>query len=95
MAIGCIAGPRRRGPTNWPRSRSTAVSSPTDHIARVRGGGRLAYRTRDDRFGVSIWGRNLTNKYYYRSAIDITGVGFDYFHLGEPRTYGISFDAKL
>ena len=57
--------------------------------------GRLAYRTRNDHFGVALWGRNLRNKYYYRSAIDISGVGFDYFHLGEPRTYGVSFDARL
>jgi iron complex outermembrane recepter protein len=57
--------------------------------------GRLAYRTHNDRFGVSLWGRNLAGKYYFRSSIDVSGFGFDFFHLGEPRTYGIMLDAKL
>jgi iron complex outermembrane receptor protein len=55
----------------------------------------FAYRTHSDRFGVSAWCRNLTNKYYVRSAYDASGFGFDYFHLGQPRTYGITFDAKM
>jgi iron complex outermembrane receptor protein len=55
----------------------------------------LTYRTHSDRFGVSAWCRNLTNQYYVRSAYDASGFGFDYFHLGQPRTYGITFDAKM
>ena len=57
--------------------------------------GQLRYHTPDDRYGVSVWGRNLGNKFYVTSAIDVSGFGFDYFHLGTPRTYGIDFDARL
>lgn len=55
----------------------------------------LSYRSPNDRYGISLWGRNLTDQYYFRSAIDVSGFGFDYFHLGAPRTYGVTLDATL
>jgi iron complex outermembrane receptor protein len=56
---------------------------------------RLEYRTASDHYGVSLWGKNIFNKYYFTSAIDFSGFGYDLIHLGEPRTYGVSVDAKF
>jgi len=56
---------------------------------------RAAYRFADDRYGIAVWGKNLTNKYYFNSRVDASGLGFIYSHLGEPRTYGITIDAKF
>jgi iron complex outermembrane receptor protein len=56
---------------------------------------RITFATLDDRFSVSIWGKNITNRYYYNSAVDATAVGYDYFHAGTPRQYGVSLEAKF
>lgn len=56
---------------------------------------RLSYRTPGGRYGVAGWVKNLTDKFYRTAAIDATGLGFLYFHVGEPRTYGISLDARF
>ena len=37
---------------------------------------------------VSLWGRNLTDQTYFTSRIDLSGFGFDYNHVGTPRTWG-------
>jgi iron complex outermembrane receptor protein len=55
----------------------------------------LGFRTADDRFGIAIWGKNLTDHYYYTSRIAIGSVGFNYNHVGTPRTYGVTLDAKF
>ena len=39
---------------------------------------------------VSLWGKNITDKVYFTSRIDLSGFGFDYNHLGTPRTFGAS-----
>lgn len=58
--------------------------------------GQISYRFADDRYGIAVWGKNIFNKYYHRYAIDLTpSFGFDYIHLGDPRTFGISVDAKF
>ena len=56
---------------------------------------RLSYRTPDGRYGIAGWVKNLTDKFYRTAAIDATGLGFLYFHIGEPRTYGLTLDAKF
>lgn len=35
---------------------------------------RLSYRTSDGRYGVSVWAKNLTGKFYRTGAIDATGL---------------------
>lgn len=71
----------------------------TDRIAQngyVLVNGQISYRFAEDRFGVSIWGKNLFDREYHRYAVDLmSNFRFDYLHLGEPRTFGISFDAKF
>jgi len=39
---------------------------------------------------LSLWGRNLTDQTYFTSRIDLSGFGFDYNHVGTPRTFGAS-----
>src|SRR3546814_3706205 len=43
----------------------------------------LSYRFADDRYGVSLWGKNIFNKYYARYSLDLSGNGFDYTHLAD------------
>ncbi|PHR20295.1 MAG: TonB-dependent receptor [Sphingopyxis sp.] len=53
--------------------------------------GHINWKSANGRFVASIWGKNLTNKFYFTSRIDLlAGFGFDYNHVGTPRTYGIT-----
>jgi iron complex outermembrane recepter protein len=53
--------------------------------------GFLRWESANGRFNASIWGKNLTNKFYFTSRVDLlAGFGFDYNHLATPRTYGIT-----
>ena len=59
-------------------------------------GAHLDFETADGRWNASVWGRNLTNKQYFTSRVDLlAGFGFDYNHVGTPRTYGISIGYKF
>lgn len=49
---------------------------------------RLNFTTVDDRWQVGLWARNLAEKKYRTSAINLDTFGFDYSHIGAPRTYG-------
>lgn len=50
---------------------------------------RIALQSVDGHWEVAAWGKNLTDELYFTSAIDLMDFGFDYFHLGAPRTYGM------
>lgn len=53
--------------------------------------GHIDWESEDGRWNASIWGKNLTNKQYFTSRVDLlAGFGFDYNHIGNPRTYGIT-----
>lgn len=70
----------------------------TNRIAQrgyVVANGQIAFRSDNDRWGVSFWGRNIFNRYYLKSAIDVSGFGFDYTQIGDPRTYGATVDVKF
>jgi len=50
----------------------------------------------DDRYGVALWVKNLTNTFYHTNKIDVMdGFGYIYNHVNEPRTYGVAFDVKF
>jgi len=52
-------------------------------------GGHIDYQSGNKRWGASVWAKNLTNKLYFTSRIDLLGgFGYDYNHIGAPRTYG-------
>jgi iron complex outermembrane receptor protein len=53
--------------------------------------GFVRWESADGRFNASIWGKNLTNQFYFTSRVDLlAGFGFDYNHLAAPRTYGFT-----
>jgi iron complex outermembrane receptor protein len=59
-------------------------------------GGHIDWTSADDRFTVSAWARNLGNKLYFTSRIDLlSGFGFDYNHIGTPRMYGVTAGVKF
>ena len=49
---------------------------------------RLNFTTVDNRWQFGLWARNLAEKKYRTSAINLDTFGFDYSHIGAPRTYG-------
>ena len=57
--------------------------------------GNIGWTSADGRFNASVWGKNLTNKFYFTSRVDLlAGFGFDYNHIGTPRTYGVTLGVK-
>lgn len=59
-------------------------------------GGHIDWESADGRFNASVWGKNLTDKFYFTSRVDLlAGFGFDYNHIGNPRTYGVTVGAKF
>ena len=52
--------------------------------------GQLILRSPDQRLTLEAWGRNLTDRTYRTSRIDISAFDFVYNHLGPPRTYGVT-----
>jgi iron complex outermembrane recepter protein len=59
-------------------------------------GGHIDWESADGRFNASVWGKNLSNKFYFTSRLDLlAGFGFDYNHIGNPRTYGVTVGAKF
>ena len=49
--------------------------------------GRVSYDTAN--WSVAVWGKNLTDKYYYNYGLNINIFGLDYLNRGMPRTYGV------
>lgn len=50
----------------------------------------ITWESANGRFNASLWGKNLTDTFYFTSRIDLlSGWGFDYNHLAAPRTFGI------
>lgn len=59
-------------------------------------GGHIDWESADGRFNASVWGKNLTDKFYFTLRVDLlAGFGFDYNHIGNPRTYGVTVGAKF
>lgn len=57
--------------------------------------GHIDWESSNGRWNASIWGKNLTNKFYFTSRVDLlAGFGFDYNHISAPRTYGITVGVK-
>lgn len=57
--------------------------------------GRIRFHPDDDRYGIALWAKNLTDEYYRTLRIDNAGFGYIYTFVNAPRTYGISVDAKF
>ncbi|PKP97751.1 MAG: hypothetical protein CVT74_13135 [Alphaproteobacteria bacterium HGW-Alphaproteobacteria-13] len=47
-------------------------------------------------FSASLWAKNITNKYYFTSRIDLlSGFGLIYNHIAPPRTFGATIGYKF
>lgn len=58
--------------------------------------GHIDWESANGRWNASVWGKNLTNKFYFTSRVDLlAGFGFDYNHVAAPRTYGITVGTKF
>lgn len=58
--------------------------------------GHIDWESSDGRWNVSVWGKNLTNKFYFTSRVDLlAGFGFDYNHISAPRTFGVTVGTKF
>jgi iron complex outermembrane receptor protein len=58
--------------------------------------GTMDWESPDGRFNASLWGKNLGDKFYYTSRGDLlAGFGFDYNHIGTPRTFGFTVGTKF
>jgi iron complex outermembrane recepter protein len=55
---------------------------------------RIGVSTADGKWRATLWGRNLSNEYYYPSAFN-GGNGPFVRSVGMPRTYGVSVDYKF
>lgn len=55
--------------------------------------GRLTYNT--PKFAVSVWGKNLTNKFYYTYGLNINIFNLDYLNRAMPRTYGLEATVRF
>ncbi len=56
---------------------------------------RLTYDFTHEPLSVGLWGKNLGNKVYVTAATDVSGLGLNYFHLGQPRTFGAEATYKF
>lgn len=55
---------------------------------------RASWTSRDENFGVALWGRNLGDEEYLTYAFDLSELGFHELMLGLPRTIGIEFSYR-
>jgi iron complex outermembrane receptor protein len=54
---------------------------------------RLTYE--QDRYSVSLWGKNLGDEDYYTYGLNIDVFGLDYLNRGLPMTYGLEFTMRF
>ncbi len=51
--------------------------------------GKLTFESTDSEWTVSVWGKNLTEEKYVTSVLDLQSFfGYNYTHVGAPRTFG-------
>ncbi len=51
--------------------------------------------TYDERLSFSVWGKNLTNKFYYVYGLNLNAFYQDYLTRGTPRTWGVEATARF
>lgn len=56
---------------------------------------RANFTTADERYSVSIWGKNLFDKEYITTAFDLADFGFNSVGIGDPRTVGVTLAIKF
>ncbi|PZU12401.1 MAG: TonB-dependent receptor [Sphingobium sp.] len=84
-------------PCDQPAAGSSVLSA-TPEIACGNPGywlfnGRISYETPS--YTIALWGKNLTNKFYYAYGLNLNAFYLDYFNRGAPRTYGVEASFKF
>ena len=51
--------------------------------------------TYNERLSFSVWGKNLTNKFYYVYGLNLNAFYQDYLTRGTPRTWGVEATARF
>lgn len=82
-------------PEGLEQSYGDAYAIVMDLADRYRAAGYLhaGVEAADGRWGVRLWGRNVTNTYYWTSAVQNQDVNIRF--AGRPATYGVSVSAKF
>ncbi len=60
----------------------------------VRINARIGYRAPDDRFRVALWGKNLTDREYFRASTNTNGQG-NQAYAAPPLTFGVDVGFKF
>ena len=50
---------------------------------------RISFNSADDRYSVSLWGRNLADEDYSTKSFDLSDFGYTMSHIGSPRMFGV------
>lgn len=57
---------------------------------------RVQFSAADDSWEVALWSKNIADKKYRTSIIDLqSSFGFDYSHIGAPRTFGADLTLRF
>jgi iron complex outermembrane receptor protein len=50
---------------------------------------RISFYSADDRYSVSLWGKNLADELYATKSFDLSDFGYTMSHIGAPRMFGV------
>jgi iron complex outermembrane receptor protein len=50
---------------------------------------RISFYSVDDRYSVSLWGKNLADEQYSIKSFDLSDFGMTLSHIGTPRMFGV------
>ena len=50
---------------------------------------RISFHSADDRYSVSLWGKNLADEVYATKSFDLSDFGYTISHIGSPRMFGV------
>ncbi|GAA0322457.1 TonB-dependent receptor [Sphingomonas oligophenolica] len=81
---------------SWRSSFYTAVSDSRFTLVPSYGIGnaRLGVRLDDGRYDLSVWAKNIFDKHYFQT-LSIAATGLITANLGDPRTFGATFRARI
>ena len=82
----------------FPNSLTAPFSQTTEGDARGLVDGQLridGIKLGGSSLGLTIWGKNLTDKEYVTRAVDFGQLGFAGVIYGDPRTFGLSLDVEF
>jgi len=56
---------------------------------------RVSFYSADDRYSVSLWGKNLADEHYDSKPFDLSDFGYTISHIGAPRMFGVEATLRL